>query len=153
MGNLAELVDRSPQALLGVVDQGEDRRVGALLHLGTGEAERKRQAEQALLRAVVEVSFETTALGLARCHDAGSRRAQVLDPSQDFRVESLIVEGETRCRGHLLDDGRVVEETWTMKEHGDRSALASERCLRHSLGDDYRVPGRSRPCACRPSMA
>ena len=57
-------------------------------------------------------------------------------------MESLIVEGEARCRGHLLDNGRVVEQTRTMMEHGDRSALASERCLRHSLGDDYRVPGR-----------
>ena len=142
MRDLAELDDRSPQALLGVVDQREDPRVRRLLHLGTGETERKRQAEQPLLRAVVEVSFETTALGFARCDDARTRGAQVLDPSQDLRVESLIIERQTRRRGDLLDDGRVVEETRAMEEQGDRSALARERCLRQSLGDIHRLPVR-----------
>ena len=152
VGNLAELVDRAPQALLGVVDEGEDRGVGTLLHLGTGEAERKRQAEQTLLRAVVQVSFEPTAIGLARCHDSGARRAKVLDPSQDFRMNSLIVEGETRCCGHLLDDGRVVEETTAMKKQGDRSALASERCLRQPFGDVHPLPFAS-TSSSRPSTA
>ena len=140
MGNGSELVDRSAQALLGLTDQLEDPCVGRLLHLGTREAEREGQAEQALLRPVVEVALEPTALGLTRRDDPGSRGAEILDPSQDLRVKSFVVERETGSRRHFIDDGRIVEEARAMDERRDRSALASERRPRQSLRDLDRPP-------------
>ena len=55
---------------------GRERRVG--LELAAREPQRQRQADEVLLRAVVQVALDPAPRVVARGHDAGARRAQLL---------------------------------------------------------------------------
>ena len=82
-GQLAQLLDREPRLLARLGDQrrGGGRVVDARLR----QPERERQGDQPLLGAVVQVTLDPAALGVAGGEDAGARVAQVVDPLVQLR--------------------------------------------------------------------
>jgi hypothetical protein len=78
-GELAQLLDRELDLLAGIRDQLRGtRRLARDLRLG--EAERQGDADEALLRAVVQVALDPPALGVGGGDDALPRVAQVAHP-------------------------------------------------------------------------
>lgn len=73
MGDLAEVPDCRAYVLLGL---GKVR----VVVVPTREADRETERDQALLRPVVQVSLERSALALAGGDDPLARRAQLLRP-------------------------------------------------------------------------
>ena len=94
---------------------------------GAGEPELEREADEPLLRAVVEISFEPPPLGvpvaITRARDA--RRSSSC--ARDLRLQPLVLERQAGCCRDLLDETRVVEQAWPVREQRDLLSLADER--------------------------
>jgi len=72
--------------------------------------ERHSDPEQALLCAVVEVAFEPPPLLVSGPDDPRARLAQLRQLGAQLRLESLVLERETRGRAGRLEQRRLVEE-------------------------------------------
>ena len=99
---LAQLVERGGELLACGFEHGVGGgRIG--VELALGEAERERERDEPLLRAVVEVALEPAPGLVARLDDAGARRAQLLLlplPVADVREQRQVAD-------HVL--GRVPD--------------------------------------------
>ena len=86
---------------LGLVEQRSPvaRRVDARPQ----ELQREADAEQALLRAVVEVALEAPPLGVARLDEPHARRAQLRELAAELRMQPLVLEREARSRARRLE--------------------------------------------------
>ena len=96
--------------------------------MGAGETEREGEADEALLGAVVEISFEPAPLGVAGLDDARARGAQRRELSPSFRLQPLVLERETGGGSDLLDECRVVEQPRPVREKCHFATSLDDRC-------------------------
>ena len=68
---VAELLDRVPQLIVGFGEVLVERRIHVAGPFDRG-AQPEREGEEPLLRAVVKVTLDATALGIGRADDAGA---------------------------------------------------------------------------------
>ena len=76
-GQLAQLLERVRELGAGPAEE-LSRGVGIARQPGLSEPQRKRERDEPLLRAVVQVAFEPPAFGVAGLDDARARAAQLL---------------------------------------------------------------------------
>jgi hypothetical protein len=67
-----------------------------------GELQREAEAEQTLLRAVVEVALQSPAFPVADLDDACARGAQLRELRADRRAKALVLDGESQRVGQLV---------------------------------------------------
>ena len=91
------------------------------------QAERKREHDEPLLGAVVQVALEPLALGVARGDGPGACRSQLLELSARLGLQALAVEREARGGADVLEQLRVVAQFGSVDEERDRPAAARER--------------------------
>src|SRR5512133_990287 len=98
---LAQLLDRELRLLARLSDQACCARWIAR-EPRLGEPEHHRQGDQALLRAVVQITLDALALGVGGRDDALPRVAQVVDPlAQDARTSRFSGLAREADRLHL----------------------------------------------------
>lgn len=99
MNPAGELAQRLVELAPGFLEDVPRARLRSELRLQRPQV--KRQRDQPLLRAVVQIALEPAPLGLSDFHDAGARTPQLLDPRTQLRLEAAVLERDS-CRG---DDG------------------------------------------------
>ena len=116
-GQLAQLGDGRP----GLLGRGFEQR----LQIGIGargpvpgDADRQRERDEPLLRAVVQVAFQPAALGVAGLHDPGAGGADLVELDLDLGLQPGVLQGQAgRGRGDP-DQLRLVPELGVVDEDG-----------------------------------
>ena len=108
-GELAQLFERESELFGGGHEErARCRRIG--LELRQREPQRHRERDQALLRAVVQVSLEATPLDVAGRDDPRPRRGKVLEPGVELGVQAMdlrrlrLALGDVRVGDHVSND-------------------------------------------------
>jgi hypothetical protein len=112
VGDLAEVADCGAYVLFGV---GEVR----VVVVPAGEADRESECDQALLRAVVEVSLQCSALALGGGDDSLARRAQLLETVAVNGLQPFVLDRQPGGPRQLGCEVGVVEQAPLMhhREH------------------------------------
>ena len=108
---------------------GCDRRsVGRELRLG--EAERHRDRDEPLLRAVVQVALDPPPLRLGRLDEARARSLQLGEPRAQLRLQARVLERQRGRGADRLHELLVLAQRGIMDQRRDRLALALDdgRC-------------------------
>ena len=86
------------------------------------------EADEPLLRAVVEVALELAAGGVAGLDDPRAGRPQIGQPRAQVGLQALVLERDPGRRGDRADQLRLVAERRVVQQRGDlRPAALDER--------------------------
>src|SRR5262249_13803463 len=87
----------------------------------------EREADELLLRAVVQVALDPPARGVARLDDALAAAAQLLHARREVGLQALVVDRQRGRRAGRLDElGRGVQRR-VVHDRGDAAAVALDR--------------------------
>ena len=132
-----ELVARRRRELLG------RRRITP--DVGLDHPQLQRDRNQSLLRAVMQVTLEPAALGVAGRDDPLARRLHLGEPGLRLLQQALVLERHRRRRPDGLDHLRILVERRVVDERRDLTALVLDRCAGSVVGDrrhQHWPPGR-----------
>ena len=124
-GELAELFERLLQVLADAVEHrlGRERVVVQRL---LGHPQVQGEGDEALLCAVVEVPFESPALGDACVDDPRARVPHLVELGAQLRKEALVLEREPGGARDGVEQCRVLAQRRVVDERGDLAAVALE---------------------------
>jgi hypothetical protein len=94
VGEFPQLLQRASRLLDRFGERDLGRGVTVVPGAGAGEPDVVGQSQQALLGAIVEVSFEPAAFGIGGFDDAGPGRAKLFEPGKQFRLQALVLDAE-----------------------------------------------------------
>jgi hypothetical protein len=94
--------------------------VRSAAELCASELEGKSEAEQPLLRAVVEVALETPSFLVAGLHDACPRSTQLGKLRTQLRLETFVLERQPRGSTGCFEQASALEEHRVVQQCGDR---------------------------------
>jgi hypothetical protein len=114
MRQLPKLGEGGAQFALGFVEACEDCGIWLGAKVSASQAKREREADELLLRSVVEISLEPSTLHVAALDDPRAGRAKVIQLGPRLGLQPLVLERKASRRGDLLDKPRVLEEAWSM---------------------------------------
>jgi hypothetical protein len=80
---------------------------------------REREADESLLRAVVQVSLESPPLFVTCGEDSSAGGAKVGELGERFGAQSFVLEGEVHGRYQFADGLGGVEDAAAVHQHGD----------------------------------
>ena len=130
MGETAELLERR----LRQRDGGRERRRRAGVSCSQGgalpTAQLERQRQQPLLRTVVQVALEASALGVAGVDDAPARAFDLGDVAVQLERQALVVDRQPRLRTEVAGDrtrDEIAPGAWMMTASGIPWAVSSMR--------------------------
>ena len=126
MGEVAELLQNLLELLADVVESLR----GLWIREFAGQADSDAECDQMLLRPVMEVALDLSALGVARGHDACTRCAELCVRRLELGRHATVLDRQQQRLTRSRDELRVGVQSRVVHDHGHGFAVPRDRSRR-----------------------